>query len=446
MSTKTSVETVQQEEIVNDLENKIDNDKMAELKARMAAKKEEEKTMPPRIVEEKRKSIRFGVVGSGQAGSRIAEAFYKLGYPAIAINTAQQDLEHIEIPENNKLFLKYGLGGAAKDLTIGHAAAETYSDEINQLMNRKVGNEESILFCTSLGGGSGAGSSEVILNLILQMQVPIIVITVLPQNSDDVQVKSNALQTLSKFTKMAQNEQIQNLIVVDNAKIEHIYSDVSPFNFFKVSNQAIVNPIHQFNVLSAEVSAVKPLDSNEFGKMFTDGKGLTVYGTMKVENYEDETAIASSLIDNLSGSLLADGFKLSQAKYVGFMLAAPKRVWDKIPNVSLTYAKSVISEACDNPSGIFHGLYEIESEEECITVYSMFSGLGLPTDRIEQLKTETKEKLAAAAKKDAERNLTLKLDVGETNVSAVDAIKQKIAAKKSSFGKLHEKAVIDRRK
>ena len=34
----------------------------------------------------KDRSIVFGIVGSGQAGSRIAEAFYNAGYDAVAIN------------------------------------------------------------------------------------------------------------------------------------------------------------------------------------------------------------------------------------------------------------------------------------------------------------------------------------------------------------------------
>src|SRR3990167_7028294 len=38
-------------------------------------------------------SIKIGVTGSGQAGSRLAETFYNLGYLAIAINTARQDLD-----------------------------------------------------------------------------------------------------------------------------------------------------------------------------------------------------------------------------------------------------------------------------------------------------------------------------------------------------------------
>ena len=69
--------------------------------------------MAAKIVSGKERSLVLGVLGSGQAGSRLAEAFYKLGYDSVAVNTAMQDLKFIDIPDSNKLLLEYGLGGAA---------------------------------------------------------------------------------------------------------------------------------------------------------------------------------------------------------------------------------------------------------------------------------------------------------------------------------------------
>lgn len=439
-----SREKIEQEVIVNDIdETELDNERLAALKARLKNKGEE---VPPRIVEEKKRSIRFGIIGSGQCGNRLAETAHKLGYNAVAINTAPQDLEHINIPENNKLLLEYGLGGAAKELEIGYAAAETYRDAINELVSEKLGDCQMLLFATSLGGGSGAGSSDVIVDILSTLGKPVGVITVLPQSTDDAQVKHNALVTLSKFTKLAQSKKIDNLIVVDNARIETLYSDVNPLNFFTTSNLAIIEPIDQFNTLSAKSSSVKGLDPTEFGKLFTDGQGLTVYGKMTVPNYEEETAIAEAVVDNLSGSLLASGFNLKQARYVGVIFVASEKVWNKIPNASINYAMSMVNDVCGSPLGVFKGIYTVDSDEDAVTVYSMFSGLGLPEARVEQLKTEAKERMARAEAKDEERNMNLKLDAGEETISAADAIKKRIAAKKSSFGKLHANAIIDKRR
>ena len=71
--TQSNIETLNKEEIVNDIEEKpqVDLDKLAALKARAAQKRAEEEQevdVPPRIVEEQQRSLRFGIVGSGQAG------------------------------------------------------------------------------------------------------------------------------------------------------------------------------------------------------------------------------------------------------------------------------------------------------------------------------------------------------------------------------------------
>ena len=52
-------------------------------------------------------AFKFAFIGAGQGGSRIAEAFYNLGYRKLAaINTAQQDLNTIKL--DNKLCIGDG--------------------------------------------------------------------------------------------------------------------------------------------------------------------------------------------------------------------------------------------------------------------------------------------------------------------------------------------------
>jgi cell division GTPase FtsZ len=453
MVTQSKIETINQEEIVNDIEKpQVDEDKLAALKARAAAKRAEEaketqeETMPPRIVEERQRSLRFGIVGSGQAGSRIAEQWFLLGYPAVCMNTAPQDLENIKIPEQQKLLLDFGMGGAAKDTSIGFEAANVYKAAINQLIQRHLGDVEMFIFCTSLGGGSGAGSVPVVIDILAQLGKPIAVLTVLPKASEDAQLKYNAWQTLNTFTKLFSSGKISNIITVDNAKIEALYSEVTPFNFFNVSNKAIVEPLNVFNTMSRRPDeGLKVLDSAEFGKLFMDGNGFTVYGVTDVPDYEDEMAIATAILESLKGNLLASGFNIRQARYAGFMLVAPERVWNKIPSSSLHFAQQMILDACDGAT-IFHGSYKEESEDDCIKVYSMFSGLGLPEERINQLKAEAQLKMGVAARKDEARNMTMKVDVGEENINQVEEIKRKIQQKASSFSKLQNAAVQDRRK
>ncbi|HLG27352.1 MAG TPA: hypothetical protein VI423_06160, partial [Paenisporosarcina sp.] len=159
------------------------------------------------------------------------------------------------------------------------------------------------------------------------------------------------------------------------------------------------------------------------------------------------TAIAEAVINNLNSGLLAGGFDLKQSRYVGVIIAANKQVWSKIPSSSVNYAMSMVHDICGTPTGTFRGIYTIDSNEDSVKVYSMFSGLSLPEARVEQLKKEVKESEKIVKNKDENRNLSLKIDTGtEENVSAAQKIKDKIAAKSSAFSKLTQNVISDRRK
>jgi cell division GTPase FtsZ len=452
----TSKGIIERELIMDDIskdENKVveqpalDEDKLAKLRARLAAKTKEVEMSTTRALTKKEKGIVFGIVGSGQAGSRIAEAFYKLGYDAVAINTAQQDLKFIDIPESNKLLLEHGLGGAAKDLEIGKAAAEKYRDQISELVNTQLADAQILVLCLSLGGGSGAGSCETMVDILNATGKPLCVITALPMDSEGALTKSNALKTLSKLSKFAQAKKVSNIIVVDNAKIEAVYHDVSQIDFFKVANKAIVEPIDMFNSLSSMPSSVKPIDPMELSKLLLDGDGLSVYGTLKVHNYQEEDAIAGAVIENLNSNLLAGGFDLKQSRYVGVIVVANATVWEKVTAASVNYALHLVEDQCGHPNEVFKGIYVIDTPEDCVTIYSMFSGLGLPASRIEQLKKDASQLAASVKNKDDQRNLTLNLDTGTDQVvTKVQEIKNKIASKNSALGKLVSNTIVDRRK
>lgn len=437
---KTEEKELEKTKVVDD----INKDTLSALKAKLS--KKEDGNMTAKIVAPKKRSVNLGVVGTGQGGSRLAEAFYSLGYNAVVMNTAQQDLEHIQVPEENKLLLQFGLGGAAKELEIGREAAETYRDRIHVLVQEKLEDAQAFVLCLSLGGGSGAGSCETVVDVLSSVGKPMVVISVLPMTNDDAQTKHNALETLSRLAKLVQSKKIQSMVVVDNAKIETIYSDVSQLEFFAVANKAIIEPIEQFNILSAQSSPSKALDSTEWAKLLIDGEGLTVFGSLTVDNYQDETAIAEAVIANLDHNLLAGGFDLKQSKYAGFIVAANKDVWSKIPSAAVNYARALIQEHAGTPKALFHGIYVTEDQEDSVKIYSCFTGLSLPMSRVDTLKKEAMELMNQAKSKDTTRSLNLTLDTGSNeSVSAAQKVKDKIASKSSAFGKFMG-SVVDKRK
>jgi cell division GTPase FtsZ len=434
--TKTEVIT---QKVINDLELnkaptpeevKMDPNKLQALKNKLKG----DNKVAAKIVAPKERALNFFVVGSGQAGSRYSEEMYSLGYKAIAINTAQQDLVNINLPQDNKLLLQYGLGGAARERDVGKAAIEQYTDTISDMIAKHSVDTQVNLLAASLGGGSGSGSFLPLIDILAATNRPVIVMCILPMANEDVSVKQNALDALAELTEQVKLKKIQNLIVVDNAKIEAIYSSVGQMDFYGVANKAIVDPIHQMNILSMQHSPVKGLDPMEWVKLMIDSEGLSIYGQIKVSDYEGETALAEAVLTSLNENLLSGDFDIKQSKYVGVMYCAPKKVWDKIPALHTNYAHEMIGDMTGSPRGIFKGIYVTDTDEDCVTIYTFFAGLSVPRPRLEALKTEVQTKTAQLKVKEEQRSVNLTVDTGKTVlVSNTDKVKSKIADKGSPF-------------
>ncbi|MFP6687386.1 MAG: hypothetical protein VB934_21895, partial [Polyangiaceae bacterium] len=82
------------------------------------------------------RALHIGVVGLGQCGGNIADAFAARGYPAIAVNCASADLaalQHVPVP------LRLGVGTAAANgsggsLRLGGEALREGGDSVAELI------------------------------------------------------------------------------------------------------------------------------------------------------------------------------------------------------------------------------------------------------------------------------------------------------------------------
>lgn len=412
-------------------------------------KKAEEKDMTVMLVDQKDRSVNIGVVGVGQCGSKLAEEFYNRGYNVVAVNTAMQDLKHINIPERQKLFLDYALGGAAKDLETGKAAAEEYSDSILKMLQENFENDDVMMLCVSGGGGTGSGSAETMVNLMAQLGKPLSVVYVLPLASEDALAKHNAILTLSRLAKLAKDDIINSLAVVDNAKIELMFPGQSMAEFWKSANAAIVDPLHLFNKLSANPSAYTSLDPMDFSRLFIGTGDCALYGTVEVENYLEDEAIAEAMLTSVANGLLASDFDLGQTRSAGVIITGTKSALEKVPATNIEYGFAMVSKICNEGTRVFRGVYEVPGKDNVLKIYSFFSGLGLPEERVKELKAEAERHMETLKNKEANRATAMTIDVGKTaTVSAADALHKKITQKHSAMGKLtnNSKRVIDKRR
>ena len=422
----------------------LDPDVLKKLKSK--SKKKEATAQPVRD-----RSLYWGVIGVGQAGSRIAEIFYKLGYESCVFNTASQDLEFIEMPENRKVLLNLALGGAGKELSNGALAVENNADIVMDKLNDFFTDDQEMLLVVASGaGGTGSGGIENMIHLASSLGKPIGVIYVLPLESEDALGKHNAITTLSKLSKLASSDVISSLVVVDNAKIDLIYSGLSKADFWDVANSSIVEPLHLFNHLSSLPTKYDALDAMDFARGFTAGD-CTIFGMIEVEDYLETTAIAEAVVENLEHSLLASDFDLTETRFCEYIVTGSPEALRKLPAANIHYATHMLSEQCDNPQMI-HGVYEMEDmDTDCIRVYTLLSGLGLPRTRINSLQKDAEKKMSAIRDKERKRASNMNIDYGtgtETQDKAQE-VHRLIKQKKSGFGQIASNAgkrILDKRK
>ncbi len=426
----------------------MDPEVLSNLKNKMSKKKDKEEDEVPEVVDEQNVSINLCVVGVGQAGSRIAEVFHKKGYDVGVVNTSAQDLEFISVMQNQKLLLEGSLGGTGKDLDLGREIFAENAEEVTSFVDGVIEGNDMVYLAVSGGGGTGSSSVDCLIPMLFDTGMPVGVIYVLPKATEDAQSKHNSVETLARLAKMTSSNMISSLVVVDNARIEQIYANLSQSQFWSTANNAIVEPMHVFNTLTSRPSRFTSLDPSDFAKIISCGD-CSIYGVMEVDNYTEETALAEAVIESLSGNMLAEGFDVSQTRVGGVIICGPKSALDKLPAININYCFHMISEQT-NGASIFQGVYDVESESDSIKIYSWFAGLGLPKDRIDNLRMESKEQAKIAMEKEKLRASAMNLDLEEDKVNNVaDEVHRKIQKKKSGFNRLQRgkrSSIIDKRR
>lgn len=401
-------------------------------------------------------SLKIGVVGSGQAGGRLAEVFFNFGYSAVAINTARQDLELLGLPADNKFHMNYsiGAGGSGKDISVGRAAFEDSAANVKLFIAEKLRDVDVYLATFSLGGGSGSGSAEALIDLLNEFGKPVICICAVPGSFDDTQSKYNAIQTLARLADQASAQKINSMILVDNARLETLYSGLSQADFWKTTNLAIAEPLHLFNSMSAKPTKYEALDSADFSISLLESGGCTIFGSNKIsrDQYENnDLALVEAVVENLERGLFADGFDLKEAQRVGVLITASEKVLEKIPFSNIAFIFKYVSEEFQS-AGSFKGVYGNNSESDDITVHFMFSGLGLPRSRVEALKQDAQKNMDVllAKKNSAPGKMSIDLGKDKGQATAADSMMQQIKKNQSPIGKLlgtnTKKGVIDRRR
>jgi len=354
----------------------------------------EKKDGPQIIVEPDAKAVavKFGIIGSGQAGSRLCDSFFQLGYRRVcAINTTAQDFLGLQLPAKNQLVIS-SAGGAGKDLRKGEEALRGASEEVINLMRQSFGDDiEHIIICAGAGGGTGSGSALGLVRLakyyFRQLGKPenVGMMVTLPKYSEGGAVQANAYEVVSRISEMAAKKEISPVIVADNQSIHQMFPDVAVKHFWSTANKNTVGLVDIFNVLAAQQSQYTTFDRQDYRSML--GSGVIVFGATKLTSYTKDTDISDGLRGNLKKSLLVNDFVLEEASHVAGILAAPDEILGLLPQANIDLAFQTLERILGGEGKklvVHQGVYEATKMALCL--YTMIGGLTIPQKRLDIMK------------------------------------------------------------
>jgi cell division GTPase FtsZ len=334
----------------------------------------------------------FAFVGTGQGGSRIANAFHDLGYGRVAVfNTTDMDFKGLA-PEIPKLNL--GVGGAAKDAAFAADQIRDRQEEVWDLLTRAWGSSLDYgLVCASLGGGTGSGTAPWLVKIarkyMEQLGRPpkVGAIVALPAAGEGQQQCKNAVTAFRELLAL----KVSPLVVIDNARINELYKP-SVAKLYPTANTTAANLFHVFNQLAAVHSDYITFDQSELGQLLDGGVVTMGAADFDVDSIKSPADVSTKIRDELAGNVLA-AVDLRTGKTAACVFVGHKSVLDSLPSdyfdAGFNQLDRQVGSALAGVSPVVHrGLYDSEAAESdppSLQVYTMVSGLTPPLDRLAQL-------------------------------------------------------------
>ncbi|MFP4054751.1 MAG: hypothetical protein ACLFV7_12890 [Phycisphaerae bacterium] len=355
------------------------------------------KTAPAQGVEDtSRGSTKFGWIGTGQCGGRLAKAFYDLGYgKTLAVNTAYHDLEDLDLPVSQKVLMDIGRKGAGKDMARGQQAAVQYRQDIIHAIEQTFSEDvDHIMLAMGAGGGTGSGSAIPLIDTVrtcakhIGLRNPdrrIGVLCTLPTDGEAASPKvgRNAYEVVTELCRLAADGEISPLIIVDNEKIARMYPGLTVRDFWPTINTTVAGLFDIFNRLSALSSPYTSFDSVDYQSIMEAG-GCQIMGLTKVDYFQRKYDISEAMKSNLHKTLLASGFNLDTARVAGAVVVGGKEIMANSPGLqdSINHAFDVLTDITGQAT-VHRGIYE--DTKDSLRVYTMIGGLDSPHERLEEL-------------------------------------------------------------
>lgn len=349
----------------------------------------------PEVEEDlKTTAISFGFIGIGQAGGKIADTFYRLGYrKVLAVNTAKNDFLGLEIPAKRQLVLGDG-GGAGKNPTVGASAVVKQREDILSLIRRSFGaTVDKIIVIASAGGGTGNGGSLEMIKIAQDYLKEIGkdpvknvgALVALPKDSEKGAAQRQAAALMEALFEQAKTD-LAPLILVDNEQISKQWPSASVAQVFQLANSNVCSLFDIFNTLACRPSQYSSFDKADLCSVLN--QGAVVFGTTTLKQIDSASSISDAIRSNLTKGLLVEGIDLSSSKSGAGVVVGSKDILETIPSSYLDEAFKTLARvmgSSDQKSITVHqGIFE--TTKPSLYLYTICGGVEIPQARLEKLK------------------------------------------------------------
>ena len=331
--------------------------------------------------------FKFGFIGAGQGGGKLAEAFSQIGYARVgAINTADQDLETVNVPKKFKFGKQQGAG---KDRSVAKSAFSDQKEDVVDFIKQSVGTDIDRIFVTvGAGGGTGAGVCSELVKVVKEYQDTVKassqyvgVVLALPKLSEGKKVSLNAYETLKEVCQLVEDKIVSPLIILDNEKINALYPKLPVSKFWQVANSNISSLFHLFNNIVTKSSQHSTFDSNDFRTVLDSG--IMVFGMANVPNLNNEAEISKAVRENLKRNVLCGELELSTGKVAATVAIADEKTLDNIPQEYLDNAFNQLNRTLQPGSTVHQGVYK--GNKEGLSIFTAIGGIATPEGKLQAL-------------------------------------------------------------
>lgn len=339
---------------------------------------------------------RYGYVGLGQMGGNVVKSIHAKGYSVMAANTAQSDLDGLDIPEDCKYHILGGYGSSKERKKAKQLLAENNCENFDLLVNEikeRFKDCQVIFIVGSSGGGSGSAIVPAVkMRLQAETDKIICVVTCTPDDNASMKEYMNCYEF---FQELESIEGGGATFIIDNNKNKDKL----------VLNEQFACYLDAF--LNCETSSARGVvDRAEIENVLSQ-RGTCIVNKQGSDNATTQTVI-ERIRDNIYAPLENDG------------VVANVAMVNSNNNVRL----NEIIETIGKPLATFEGW---ESDATVLAI----SGCSLPYKKLEEIKQKIevdKDTIKNNLMATSERRLTGSIDF----LGDITAEKSKPEKKKST--------------